>query len=118
MPKANAGAGDLLVTVDVVVPQTLSDEQRQVVEALAATEPANPRSHLGRLTFAYHSMSAGGFDERALYVISVAAELAGVHPQTLRIDERRGLVEPQRTVGLEPCRTSIATSTASSGSRS
>ncbi len=38
-------------------------------------------------------------DERALYVISVAAELAGVHPQTLRIYERKGLVEPQRTIG-------------------
>jgi MerR family transcriptional regulator/heat shock protein HspR len=36
---------------------------------------------------------------RALYVISVAAELAGVHPQTLRIYERRGLIEPQRTEG-------------------
>jgi MerR family transcriptional regulator/heat shock protein HspR len=38
-------------------------------------------------------------DERALYIISVAAELAGVHPQTLRIYERKGLIEPQRTVG-------------------
>lgn len=38
-------------------------------------------------------------DERALYVISVAAELAGVHPQTLRIYERKGLIEPQRTAG-------------------
>ena len=38
-------------------------------------------------------------DERALYVISVAAELAGVHPQTLRIYERKGLIEPQRTPG-------------------
>jgi len=36
---------------------------------------------------------------RAVYVISVAAELAGVHPQTLRIYERRGLVEPARTGG-------------------
>ena len=36
---------------------------------------------------------------RAVYVISVAAELAGVHPQTLRIYERKGLVEPARTVG-------------------
>jgi MerR family transcriptional regulator/heat shock protein HspR len=36
---------------------------------------------------------------RALYVISVAAELAGVHPQTLRIYERKGLVEPARTAG-------------------
>jgi len=36
---------------------------------------------------------------RAVYVISVAAELAGVHPQTLRIYERRGLVEAARTGG-------------------
>jgi len=36
---------------------------------------------------------------RAVYVISVAAELAGVHPQTLRIYERKGLVEPARTGG-------------------
>ena len=38
-------------------------------------------------------------DQRALYIISVAAELAGVHPQTLRIYERKGLFEPQRTQG-------------------
>jgi MerR family transcriptional regulator/heat shock protein HspR len=37
--------------------------------------------------------------ERAIYVISVAAELAGVHPQTLRIYERKGLLRPQRTSG-------------------
>lgn len=36
---------------------------------------------------------------RAVYVISVAAELAGVHPQTLRIYERKGLVRPARTQG-------------------
>ena len=36
-------------------------------------------------------------DTRAVYVISVAAELAGVHPQTLRIYERKGLVLPART---------------------
>ena len=45
------------------------------------SDPLNPRS------------------ARAVYVISVAAELAGVHPQTLRIYERRGLVEPARTAG-------------------
>src|SRR5437763_16554831 len=38
-------------------------------------------------------------DERALFVISVAAELAGVHPQTLRIYERKGLISPARTSG-------------------
>ena len=36
---------------------------------------------------------------RAVYVISVAAELAGVHAQTLRIYERKGLLEPALTPG-------------------
>ncbi len=36
---------------------------------------------------------------RAVYVISVAAELAGVHPQTLRVYERKGLLDPSRTEG-------------------
>lgn len=36
---------------------------------------------------------------RAVFVISVAAELAGMHPQTLRIYERKGLIEPFRTSG-------------------
>jgi MerR family transcriptional regulator, heat shock protein HspR len=34
--------------------------------------------------------------DRAVFVISVAAELVGVHPQTLRIYEREGLVRPKR----------------------
>jgi len=44
-------------------------------------------------------MPLGDRDSRAVYVISVAAELAGVHPQTLRIYERKGLVDPARTGG-------------------
>lgn len=50
-------------------------------------------------------MSTGGSGgarsrrQRAVYVISVAAELAGVHPQTLRIYERKGLLDPARTEG-------------------
>lgn len=38
-------------------------------------------------------------DERPRYMISVAAELVGMHPQTLRIYEQKGLVRPQRTAG-------------------
>lgn len=41
----------------------------------------------------------GSNDDRAIYIISVAAELAGVHPQTLRVYERKGLVQPSRTSG-------------------
>ncbi|MGI8426764.1 MAG: heat shock protein transcriptional repressor HspR [Actinomycetota bacterium] len=40
-----------------------------------------------------------GPGDRAVYVISVVAEIAGVHPQTLRMYERKGLLEPKRTEG-------------------
>ena len=36
---------------------------------------------------------------RGVFAISVAAELAGLHPQTLRIYEREGLIEPNRSAG-------------------
>jgi MerR family transcriptional regulator/heat shock protein HspR len=38
-------------------------------------------------------------DERPRYMISVAAELVGMHPQTLRIYESKGLIRPKRTAG-------------------
>jgi len=42
---------------------------------------------------------AGPPEDRAVYIISIAAELAGVHPQTLRMYERKGLLRPKRSVG-------------------
>ena len=38
-------------------------------------------------------------DDRPRYMISVAADLVGMHPQTLRLYEQKGLVSPQRTPG-------------------
>jgi MerR family transcriptional regulator, heat shock protein HspR len=38
-------------------------------------------------------------DDRPRYMISVAADLVGMHPQTLRIYETKGLVRPKRTAG-------------------
>ncbi len=38
-------------------------------------------------------------DERPRYMISVAADLVGMHPQTLRIYESKGLIRPKRTAG-------------------
>ena len=38
-------------------------------------------------------------DDRGRYMISVAADLVGMHPQTLRIYEAKGLVRPKRTAG-------------------
>ena len=43
--------------------------------------------------------SGAGKAEQPLYVISIAAQILGVHPQTLRLYEREGLVEPQRSGG-------------------
>jgi MerR family transcriptional regulator, heat shock protein HspR len=47
------------------------------------------------------SETNGGFEAtaRPRYMISVAAELVGMHPQTLRIYEQKGLVRPKRTAG-------------------
>ena len=45
-------------------------------------------------------VGVGGFDSgRPRYMISVAAELVGMHPQTLRIYEARGLITPKRSAG-------------------
>jgi MerR family transcriptional regulator/heat shock protein HspR len=38
-------------------------------------------------------------DERPRYMISVAADIVGMHPQTLRIYESKGLIRPKRTAG-------------------
>jgi molecular chaperone DnaJ len=45
--QTRKGTGDLLVTVEVLVPAELTDAQREAVEALAAATPGSPRSHLG-----------------------------------------------------------------------
>jgi len=51
---------------------------------MAASTNGNPAGPAG----------SGAAGTRAVYVISVAAELAGVHPQTLRLYERKGLLDP------------------------
>ncbi|NCV73822.1 MAG: MerR family DNA-binding transcriptional regulator, partial [Actinobacteria bacterium] len=38
-------------------------------------------------------------EDEAVYVISVASKLSGLHPQTLRQYDRLGLVSPSRTIG-------------------
>jgi MerR family transcriptional regulator/heat shock protein HspR len=57
-----------------------------------AMGPAQARKPASRRAMPKHQ-------SMAVYVISVAAELAGVHPQTLRIYERKGLLGPARTLG-------------------
>ena len=61
----------------------------------------SPRHRAGRAGRAGQGVDflADDAAERAVYVISVAAELAGMHPQTLRQYDRLGLVSPARTSG-------------------
>jgi MerR family transcriptional regulator/heat shock protein HspR len=54
--------------------------------------------------------------DRGVFMISVAAELACMHPQTLRMYEARGLIEPQRSPRARGC-TPSATSSACGASR-
>jgi MerR family transcriptional regulator/heat shock protein HspR len=63
--------------------------------------PAADHAVAGQASNASNTVHAGRQRDRsmAVYVISVAAELAGVHPQTLRIYERKGLLGPARTLG-------------------
>ena len=71
--------GNLKIQIHVEVPTDMNDEQKKAMEDfLAAT---------------------GEEKRRPLYMISIAAELAGVHPQTLRSYEQKGLVTPRRTSG-------------------
>jgi molecular chaperone DnaJ len=44
--EAGSGRGDLIVTVEVIVPSTLTDEQRRAIEALAQATTVSPRQHL------------------------------------------------------------------------
>jgi MerR family transcriptional regulator, heat shock protein HspR len=51
----------------------------------------------GRRRVSRHRIEATIDEERGVFMISVAAELAHMHPQTLRIYEARGLIEPKRS---------------------
>ena len=88
------------------VPKDLSDEQREAVEALSKTMNGNPRERLMRdappgtpslMAPAAARITRQVADDRGVFMISVAAELAEMHPQTLRMYEARGLIEPQRS---------------------
>lgn len=66
---------------------------------MAKREDRTAARRTGRPARGRATEKAQRLDDRAVYIISVAAELAGVHPQTLRIYERKGLLTPARTAG-------------------
>lgn len=97
--------GDLLVTVEVSVPTDLGADAQDALEAYRKATAgrtrgrscSRPRRELemdGRRRNPYQLT-----DESPVYVISIAAQLSGLHPQTLRQYDRLGLVSPDRTAG-------------------
>ncbi len=79
----------------------MSTETNPKLEKRGETEQKgtrHKRSRAGSAARARHEASVNT-EEHPRYVISIAAEILGVHPQTLRLYEREGLVEPQRSGG-------------------
>ena len=91
--------GDLLVRLDLVVPQKLSRAQKDALEKFAALDGAHDLA-LRPLRQGVTAMAST--DTTPKYMIGVAAQLVGMHPQTLRLYEARGLVTPRRTAGGTP----------------
>ena len=91
---ARAIRATLLVTFDVIVPQELDDEAKAAIEQLAARSRQPTRSIWGCRR--WHRPADR--PARALRHLG-GGRAAGVHPQTLRIYERKGLIEPRRTEG-------------------
>ena len=105
------GNGDIRYRFVIDVPRTLSAEQTEAVDRLSEVMNGNPRAKLFQ-TQAPPARPGGGVmatrrtrtttrvevsSDRGVFMISVAAELADMHPQTLRMYEARGLIEPQRS---------------------
>ena len=98
--------GDIHYRFVIDVPRDLTDEQREAVDALSSASTATRASRCcgrppeagpdGR-SAAPRASPPGSRTDRGVFMISVAAELAEMHPQTLRMYEARGLIEPQRS---------------------
>ena len=105
--RSDGTTGDLLVTVEVTVPQNVNGKAAEALEqfqqALGEPQPEGrpaAAEHGGaEMTF---SNPFGLSDDTPVYVISVAAQLSGLHPQTLRSYDRLGLVSPGRAAGRRP----------------
>ncbi len=107
-PRSRGSLGILLVVVGLAMfliamftglneyPEGSFPEWLKVVQALGGLLPRRSR---GRDRIQLRSGKGDVIDDRPRYMISVAAEIVGMHPQTLRIYESKGLVRPGRTPG-------------------
>lgn len=78
----------------------LPDDARGAAARRAGSGPVGAARGAGRASYPHPGRGGPAHDDDApVYVISIAAELAGMHPQTLRSYDRLGLVTPGRTAG-------------------
>ena len=102
--QKRSATGDLLVTVEVAVPATPVRRRDRAPWSPTPRPPKgdDPRAELlgGRRDVAMTPpLPPGAGQDSPVFVISVAAELAGLHAQTLRSYDRLGLVRPGRSAG-------------------
>ena len=84
--------GDLIVRVGVVVPKKLKRREREILEALAEERDEDVREEL------FKKVGLVSLRKRPVYMIGIASELIGVHPQTLRMYEQKGLLRPRKSI--------------------
>ncbi len=98
--KTSKATGDLIARVAIQVPEKPSRELKKLAKEMATAEgDLDVRASLARGRRRSKPWRRTGTDDAITFVISVAAELAGMHPQTLRQYDRLGLVIPARTKG-------------------
>ena len=106
------GRGDIHYRFVIDVPDKLSPEQDEAIDRLSKAMNGDPRANLfaagqrrqrereeglmaARRVSTHPRIEVSS--DRGVFMISVAAELADMHPQTLRMYEARGLIEPKRS---------------------
>ena len=99
VPRATGGRGDLLVEVQIVLPPLVDDRAVSCSgtgQAVREVEPEpDPKSRTSDLKMRPWRSEA----DKAYYMISAVAQKYSIHPQTLRLYEREGLLKPSRTEG-------------------
>ncbi len=98
--------GDQIVTVEIVVPQLRDERSKEILREFAKLNPEDPQGGDVRRSVnwstdleARERTMPTKRKSKGAYMISAVAEMYEIHPQTLRLYEREGLLQPSRTVG-------------------
>jgi len=88
------------VEIQVVVPKPTDERVRKLMKELEAVEPGDPRRIYSLRQACRDGSARKKATAKAGYMISAVAELYKLHPQTLRLYERVGLLKPSRSQGI------------------